>query len=311
MTDWTAADLPDQDGRTVVVTGANSGLGLAATRELARAGARVIMACRSPDRGERAREELRADLGEVDLAVRELDLGDLSSVRSFARGVDEPVDVLCNNAGVMAIPRSETADGFETQLGVNHLGHFALTGLLLDRLLAAEGARVVTHSSGLHERGRIDFEDLHGEDEYDPWDAYAASKLANLLFAYELDRRLRAADAPVTSVACHPGWAATNLQARGPRERGSRLRLLVTRLANALFAQSPADGALPMLYAAAAPGVEGGEYYGPGGFRQMRGPPERQRASDRARDEADARRLWERSVAATGVEFDLAPPVDA
>jgi NAD(P)-dependent dehydrogenase (short-subunit alcohol dehydrogenase family) len=209
----------------------------------------------------------------------------------------------------MAIPRSETADGFETQFGVNHLGHFALTGRLLDLLRASDGeARVVTQSSGVHERGRMDFDDLQGERDYDPWDAYGQSKLANVLFAYELDRRLDAAGVDdVTSVTCHPGYAATNLQYRGPEARGSRVRKALMRVANAVFAQSAEQGALPMLYAAVAAEVTGGEYVGPGGLMGMRGYPEFQRSSDRSYDEATAERLWAVSEELTGVDYALAP----
>ena len=303
MSKWTADDVPDCSGPTVVVTGANSGLGLEATRLFAREGAEVVMACRDLDRAEAAREEVRADVSGAALDVRKLDLADLDSVRRFADGVaadHERVDVLCNNAGVMALPRGETADGFETQFGVNHLGHFALTGLLFEALRAAPDPRVVTQSSGLHANGEVDFEDLHGDADYDPWDAYAQSKLANLLFAYELDRRY---GDELTSVGCHPGYAATNLQRRGPEQRGSRLRLALMSVANRLFAQSAERGALPMVYAATAEGIDGGEYVGPGGFRNMRGYPEVQRSSGRSYDEATARRLWAVSEELTGVEY--------
>ena len=303
MSTWTDDDVPDCSGTTVVVTGANSGLGLEATRLLAREGADVVMACRDADRGEVARADVRDDAPDAALDVRTLDLADLGSVRSFADGVAadyERVDVLCNNAGVMALPRGETEDPFETQCGVNHLGHFALTGLLFDALRASPDPRVVTQSSGLHANGEVDFEDLHGEADYDPWDAYAQSKLANLLFAYELDRRH---GDELTSVGCHPGYAATNLQRRGPEQRGSRLRLALMEVANRLLAQSAERGALPMVYAATAEDIGGGEYVGPGGFKNMRGAPEVQRSSDRSYDEATARRLWRVSEDLTGVEY--------
>jgi len=296
---WTAADMPDLSGRTVVVTGANSGIGRAATEALARRGAHVVMACRSHDRGRDALDAIPAP--GASLTLRELDLADLASVRVFADRLEVgSIDVLCNNAGVMAIPRGETADGFETQFGVNHLGHFALTGLLLERLRAAPAPRVVTQSSGAHAAGEIDFDDLHREDDYGKWDAYAQSKLANLLFAYELDRRY--AD-ELTSVGCHPGYAATNLQYRGPEAEGSRIRLAVMKLVNAVVAQSAADGALPMLYAATADGLDGGEFVGPDGLLQMRGPPAEQESSERSYDEATAERLWRVSEEATGVTF--------
>jgi len=309
---WTAADLPGLAGRTVVVTGANTGIGFAATRAFADAGATVVMACRSVERGEAARDRLLADDPPGTLDVRGCDLADLDSVRAFAESLDRPIDVLCNNAGVMALPRRETADGFEYQFGVNHLGHFALTGLLLDRLVAADGeSRVVTQSSGLHERGEMEFSDLHGERSYDEWDAYAQSKLSNLLFAYELDRRLRDADLDVTSVGCHPGYASTDLQRRGPERSGSTLRLWAMQAANALFGQSADQGALQMLYAATAPEVSGGDYVGPGGLMNMRGPPEVQQSSDRSRDEATAERLWTVSEELTGVSYDFAAVVAA
>ncbi|MFC7097288.1 oxidoreductase [Halobaculum marinum] len=316
MTGWTAADLPDMDGERVVVTGANSGIGKEATRGFARAGADVTLACRSVDRGTDAAAEIRHAEPGVDgdaLDVRELDLADLSSVRAFADDWTEPIDVLCNNAGVMAIPRTETVDGFETQFGVNHLGHVALTGLLLDHLRAADGeSRVVTQSSGVHERGEIDFDDLQHEYEYGKWEAYAQSKLANVLFGYELDRRLDAAGVDdVTSVVCHPGYAATNLQRRGPEAEGSEFRALLMKAANAVFAQSAERGAWPLLYAATAPTVSGGDYVGPGGLLNMRGHPERQRSSDRSYREDDAERLWTVSEELTGVSFGLDGAADA
>jgi len=303
MADWTTGDVPDCAGRTVVVTGANSGIGLEATRVLAGAGAHVVMACRSVDEAAAEREAILEAFPGASLTVRELDLADLESVRAFADWAGESlgrIDVLCNNAGVMAVPRSETADGFETQFGVNHLGHFALTGLLFEQLRAAPDARVVTQSSGAHTRGEVDFDDLHGEENYDKWGAYARSKLANLLFAYELDRRY---GDEVTSVGCHPGYAATNLQYRGPEAEGSRVRMAVMKVANAVVAQSARAGALPMLYAVTADDVAGGDYVGPGGFLKMRGAPEKQRSADRSYDEATAERLWQVSETATGVEF--------
>jgi NAD(P)-dependent dehydrogenase (short-subunit alcohol dehydrogenase family) len=301
---WTTKDIPDQTGRRVVITGANSGIGFEAAKGLARKDAEVVMACRSTERGESAAKELRQEIGDADVVVEELDLASLDSVRSFAEGMkDEEVDVLINNAGVMAIPRKETEDGFETQFGVNHLGHFALTGLLLDKL--ADDGRVVTVSSGMHERGEMDFEDLHGEGSYDKWDAYGQSKLANLLFAYELDRRLKEGGSDVRSVAVHPGYADTNLQRRGPEMEGSKVRKALMTVANKVFAQSAEAGALPTLYAATSPDAEGGEYYGPGGVMNMRGTPERQKSSRESRDEDDARRLWEVSESLTGVEFEI------
>ncbi|GAB7094036.1 oxidoreductase [Halolamina litorea] len=301
--------MPDQSGRTVVITGANSGLGYEGTKAFVGKGADVVMACRSLDRGREAAEEIsEAVSGGGSLTVMELDLGDLESVERFADDFGEQFDdlhVLCNNAGVMAPPRRETADGFELQFGVNHLGHFALTGHLLEHLEATDRSRVVTQSSSLHENGTIDFDDLQSEKSYDKWAAYGQSKLANLLFAYELDRRLDEDGADVTSLGCHPGYAATNLQRRGPEMAGSTLRLYGMKVANAVLGQSAAQGALPMLYAATADGIEGGEYIGPGGFMNMRGAPEEQESNAESYDHDVADRLWAVSEDLTGVEYDL------
>ena len=308
MSGWTADEMPAMDGATVVVTGANNGLGYEGTRAFADAGATVVMACRSQDRGERAAAELRHATDSGVLDVRTCDLADLDSVASFAEGVRDDydgIDVLCNNAGVMAIPRQETADGFEKQLGVNHLGHFALTGRLLDELRASDGeSRVVTQSSGAHTAGEMDFADLHSERSYGKWAAYGRSKLANLLFAYEFQRRLdeHGVDG-VRSVACHPGYAATDLQFRGPRESGSTVKLGMMKVANALFGQSAEQGTLPMLYAATSDELTGGEYVGPGGLLNMRGAPELQTSNADSRDEADAERLWSVSAEQTGVSY--------
>ena len=314
MSEWTDADVPSMAGRTVVVTGANGGLGYEATRVFAREGATVIMACRSVDRGERAAAEIRRAEGgdavpEGVLDVRDCDLASLASVRSFAEGVAadyDAIDVLCNNAGVMAIPRSETADGFETQLGVNHLGHFALTGRLFPLLRATGGeARVVTHSSAAHEQGEMDFTDPNWERSYGKWRAYGRSKLANLLLAYELQRRLEATDENgIKSVACHPGYADTGLQERMADESDNPLVKVGAKLGNALLAQDARRGAWPMLYAATAD-VDGGDYVGPGGFMNMRGSPTVMRSNEASYDREDARRLWAYSVEATGVSFPL------
>ncbi|SDX61830.1 oxidoreductase [Halobellus clavatus] len=308
---WTVDRMPDCTDTTVLVTGANSGLGFEATNAFAANGATVIMACRSTDRGQQAAAEIRDSVGDTGatLNVRQCDLASLDSIESFASGVEQDydtVDVLCNNAGVMAIPRQETEDGFEKQLGVNHLGHFALTGHVLDLLLASNGeSRIVTHSSGAHESGEIDFDDLHHEQSYGKWEAYGQSKLANLLFAYELQRRLTKAEVTDTiSVACHPGYAATNLQYRGPKQAGSKLRLGLMKAANAVVGQSAQKGALPLLYASVAPDVEGGDYYGPGGLLNMRGAPERQSSSEASYDEDDAARLWAKSEELTGVSYE-------
>ena len=298
---WTASDIPDQSGRVAIVTGANSGLGLVTARELARAGARVVMACRNQEKGREAVRAVRVRAPGSELELEALDLASLDSVRSFAVRVRErhdALDLLINNAGVMATPRRETADGFELQFGTNHLGHFALTGLLLDMLEGHEDARVVTLSSGAHRSGRIAFDNLGGEHRYFRWRAYGQSKLANLMFALELDRRLRAAGSSVKSLAAHPGWAATNLQTSGP----PKLDALLMALPNRFYAQSDEMGALPTLYAATEPGLEGGLYVGPHGFAEGRGHPTRVSPSKAARDESVARMLWEVSEEMTGVK---------
>lgn len=290
MTGWTAADIPDQHGRTVIVTGANSGLGAEAARVLAKAGAKVIMACRDLDRARAV-----ADTIVGDTEVRGLDLADLSSVRAFADGLDGEVDVLINNAGVMGVPKGTTADGFERHLGTNHLGPFALTGLLVNRV----HDRVVTVSSGLHLLGRI-HADLNWERRrYQRWLAYAQSKLANMLYAYELQRRLSAAGRRTISVAAHPGVAATEGQRRDTSLQGKILA--------GGPAQPPEIGALPILYAATAPGVEGGACIGPDGFMQRTGHPTPVRSSRRSRDTALATRLWERSELLTDVHYAIDP----
>ena len=309
MSGWTADEMPSMDGQTVVVTGANSGLGYEGTVAFADAGATVVMACRDQDRGQRAASEIRhvTDGGRVE--VRVCDLADLDSVGAFAEEVNsayDGIDILCNNAGVMAIPRRETGDGFEMQLGVNHLGHFALTGHLLPALRASEGdSRVVTQSSEAHTAGEMDFDDLQSERSYGKWAAYGRSKLANLLFAYELQRRLADHAIDVRSVACHPGYADTDLQFRGPREMGSSVRMGVMKVANALFGQSARRGALPMLYAATAGDVTGGEYVGPDGLFSMRGAPEFQQSNAASNDEVDATRLWTVSEELTGVSYEF------
>ncbi len=305
---WTAADIPEQGGRLAVITGANSGIGYEAARELARKGARVILAVRSQDKGRTAADAIRRETSGASVEVQPLDLSNLASVRSFAEALlarEPALPLLINNAGVMALPYRRTADGFEMQFGTNHLGHYALTGLLLPALLAAPGARVVTVSSLYHMQGTIAFDDLDSAKSYNRWGAYAQSKLANLLFAYELQRRLAAAGSAAISVGCHPGYAATNLQNAGPEMEGSRLGLLLGRVGNALFAQSPAKGALPTLYAAVAPGVNGCDYVGPDGPLGARGYPIKIHSSSRSHDQEAARRLWEVSEQLTGVTYQF------
>ncbi|SFL56406.1 hypothetical protein SAMN04487950_4233 [Halogranum rubrum] len=306
---WTADAMPDCSGKTVVVTGANSGLGLEASRAFAAKGAHVVLACRSTDRGEDARREILTEHPDASLEVRELDLADLASVRSFATDFTDDYDdlhVLCNNAGVMATPYRTTKDGFELQFGVNHLGHFALTGQLLETLAQTPGeTRVVSTSSGAHRMGDIDFEDLQHQHSYSKWGAYGQSKLANLLFAYELDRRLSVADVDVTSVAAHPGYAATNLQLRGPEMEGADVQERLMAVANKVVAQSAAMGALPILYAATAEDVRGGDYIGPDGLGEMRGYPTKVASNDKSYDMQLADDLWDVSEGLTDVHYDF------
>ena len=304
---WTLRDVPDQTGRTIVVTGANSGLGLETARALAGRGAHVVLACRSSEKAEAAQRGILASHPRASVEVMPLDLANLSSVRVFGAtftGRHDRLDVLCNNAGVMALPRRETADGFEMQIGTNHLGHFALTGLLLPLLLRTPGSRVVTQSSGMHRIGRIFFDDLQGSTRYGRWAAYGQSKLANLLFAYELQRRLASFGASTISVACHPGYAATELQFAGARMEGSTLMERIFALGNRLLAQDAASGALPMLYAATASDVRGGEYFGPDGMGELWGAPKRVASNGRSRDTAVAARLWSTSEELTRVRYE-------
>jgi NAD(P)-dependent dehydrogenase (short-subunit alcohol dehydrogenase family) len=290
---WTAADIPRQDARTFVITGANSGIGLGAARALAEAGARVVLAVRDEAKG-------RAAAGEIGgtTEVRRLDLADLASVRAFADAWDGPLDVLINNAGVMAVPERRTPDGFELQIGTNHLGHFALTNLLLPRITD----RVVTVSSDMHRSGKIDLEDLNWERRtYRRWGAYGQSKLANLLFTAELQRRLDEAGSPLRATAAHPGYAATNLQHRTE----NWLQNTVMAIGNRLFAQSDRMGALPTLYAATQD-IPGNSYVGPDGLREQRGHPKLVGRSAAAADADMARGLWELSERLTGVSFPLA-----
>jgi NAD(P)-dependent dehydrogenase (short-subunit alcohol dehydrogenase family) len=307
---WTLADVPDLSGLSVVVTGGNSGIGYEAALGFAQAGAEVVLACRDLAKARVAVVSIQALEPRASVEALELDLASLASVRRFARELAArraTLDVLCNNAGVMAIPHRTTADGFEMHFGTNHLGHFALTGLLLDLLLAAPRARVVTVSSNAHKLGRIRFDDLHGRRNYKKWDAYGQSKLANLLFGYELQRRLERAGARAISVGCHPGYAATNLQLAGPRMAGSAALERLWRLTNVLFSQSAAMGALPTLYAATAPDVRGGDYIGPDRLFENKGHPRKARSSPRSHDRDAAARLWELSAELTGVRYDALP----
>jgi NAD(P)-dependent dehydrogenase (short-subunit alcohol dehydrogenase family) len=306
VTSWTSADIPDQTGKTILVTGANSGLGFRSAQALARAGARVILACRNPTKAAEALTAVKNEATGAEPVSVSLDLADLASVSACVEEVgrfSEHLDVLMNNAGVMAIPRRETVDGFEAQFGTNHLGHFALTGRLLPLLLQAPAPRVVTTSSQAHRTGKMRWDDVQWRKRYRKWFAYGQSKLANLLFAFELDRRTRDKGTTLVSVAAHPGYAATHLQAVGPEMAGNNLMRRFTDIGNSLVAQSDTQGAWPQLYAATMGDVAGGTYYGPGGVFQMRGHPTLVRASRRARDAADAARLWTLSEQETSVTY--------
>jgi NAD(P)-dependent dehydrogenase (short-subunit alcohol dehydrogenase family) len=290
---WDVENIPEQSGRVAVVTGANSGLGLVAARELARRGALVVLACRNMEKGRAAHAEVAAAASGPEPELEELDLASLDSVRDFTgrfRAKHDGLDLLINNAGVMASPRRLTEDGFELHLGTNHLGHFVLTRLLLPLMEGREDARVVTVSSNAHKTVRgIAFDNLNGDRRYFRWNAYGQSKLANLLFALELDRRLRARGSTVKSLAAHPGYATTNLQSAA----APVFDRMVMKVTDAVVGQSGEMGALPVLYAATQPGLDGGTYVGPDGLGEQRGYPKIVNPNRVARNEDTARRLWD------------------
>ncbi|MEV7807931.1 oxidoreductase [Microbispora sp. NPDC088329] len=305
MTDWNASHIPDQHGRVAVVTGANSGLGLVTATELARRGAHVVMAVRDTAAGEREAEAIRRSAPRTEIEVRELDLASLASVHAFAKDLtaDFPaIDLLVNNAGVVLLgPARTTADGFELQLGTNMLGHFALTGLLLDTLGRADAARVVSLSSITHKNAHLDFDDLMSRRDFKAGRAYGRSKLATTVFGLELDRRLRAAGSPVVSVIAHPGLSRSNLTPRAWEHRG-RIGRVFAR--GGLLVTQPAErGALPQLFAATAPDVRGGQFFGPSGFMETRGRVVEVRPSTEAADPGVGRRLWTAAEALTGVTY--------
>jgi NAD(P)-dependent dehydrogenase (short-subunit alcohol dehydrogenase family) len=306
MAGWKVSDIPDQTGRTAVVTGANSGIGYVTARELAGRGARVVLACRNVARGAEAADRLAIEVPGAEPEFVRLDLGDLASVREFAATYErehDRLDLLINNAGVMALPYGRTADGFETQFGVNHLGHFALTGLLLPALLGTPGARVVTVSSTMHAVSNIDITDLNSEGRYGRWIAYGRSKTANLLFTHELARRLAAIGSEVVAAAAHPGYAATNLQTASPKQEGRRAAEQFMRIGNRYFAQSADSGALPTLYAATAPEVRADSFTGPA-LLGWRGSPTRSWRAPWTLNDRAGERLWEESERLTGVAYE-------
>ena len=310
---WTASDIPDQTGRRAIVTGANSGLGFETALALAGHGAEVTLAVRDMTKGEAAAEQIRARSPQASIEVRRLDLADLASIDEFAwlwrESHPDGLDMLINNAGIMAIPRRDTADGFEMQLGTNHLGHFALTGRLLEAI-RPEG-RIVTVSSQAHRMGRIDFEDLMGERKYGAWRAYGQSKLANLLFMRGLAERLERAGSTIASVAAHPGFASTHLQAVAPEMKGRGWQVKIMDGVNKVMAQSAAMGALPTLYAATFPAIRSGDYVGPDGFGEQRGHPKLVGMNASARDDAVANRLWTVSEELTGVRYLDGPTISS
>jgi NAD(P)-dependent dehydrogenase (short-subunit alcohol dehydrogenase family) len=309
MSKWTPRQIPSQQGRLAIVTGANSGIGYQAARYLARAGAAVILACRSAEKGEAARARIASENPRADVQMRILDVADLNSVRGFASeflNENRPLDLLINNAGVMALPeRRTTPQGFEMQFGTNHLGHFALTGLLLPALLRQPGSRVVTVASIAHKGGRLNFDDLNAERSYDPRKAYQQSKLANLVFGLELDRRLRARCAKTMSVIAHPGVAVTNIVSNG---MGNGLRGQIVSILFPFVGQSDDRGSWPLLYAATSPETHGGGYYGPDGIAEVRGTPVEVKPKPHALDTAAGKRLWGVSEELTGVGYDSLKP---
>jgi NAD(P)-dependent dehydrogenase (short-subunit alcohol dehydrogenase family) len=307
---WNTKDIPDQTAKVAIVTGANSGIGYAAAKALAARGARVILACRSQERGSDAVRTINDEYPSAAVELITLDLADLASVRSFVSEFSkkfDSLDILINNAGLMAIPYRKTVDGFEMQFGVNHLGHFALTGLLLDRLLAADMARIVTVSSAIHITGVMDFDDLNSKRSYNKWAAYGQSKLANLLFAFELQRRLEKNGYKIISVGCHPGYAATNLQSKGAEMSNNPLLAGIMKIGNKILAQSADMGALPTLYAATSPEVNGCDYVGPDSLMGQRGYPKKIFSSNASYAADAAARLWQVSEEMTGIHYDLLP----
>ncbi|MGI4828861.1 MAG: oxidoreductase [Janthinobacterium lividum] len=304
---WTAADMPTQAGKTVLVTGANSGIGYQAALELARHGAHVLLGCRSESKGNAALDRLKREVTKASVEIAIVDMASLSSIRAFAsqyvsRG--GTLDILVNNAGVMAVPSREfTSDGFERQFGTNHLGHFALTGLLMPALSKAVAPRVVTVASLAHRDGKIELDNLQSERSYKPWDAYNNSKLANILFAKELDRRMREAGSSLLSVAVHPGVSKTGITETGPGSNTKDLKVRLVKLLGPLLMQNDAMGALPTEYAATSPDVHGGEYIGPDGMGEIKGYPKVVQPRPQALDEASGKKLWERSEQLTGVVF--------
>ncbi len=304
MSHWIAKDIPSQAGKLAIITGANSGIGYQAALELARAGATVILACRNEQKASEAKAKIIAAVPPAQVEIAKVDVADLESVKTFAEAFvasNRKLDILINNAGVMSFPtRQATKQGFEAQFGTNHLGHFALTGELMPALIKTPGSRVVTVASIAHKGGRMRYEDPNWERDYDPRKAYSQSKLANLLFGLELDRRLKRAGKDVSSIIAHPGVASTSIIANG---MGTDLKAKVAGVMVSLFAQSEARGALPLLYAATSPDAKAGHYYGPDGIAEIKGNPVEVKPRPHALDPVSAARLWHISEQMTGVEY--------
>ncbi len=305
---WTEQNIADQTGRVVLITGANSGVGYEAARALAQHGATVVMGCRTRSKADDAVAAIAETNPSGTTEILEMDLSDLDSVKEAAAeflSAHDRLDILINNAGLMATPKQQTAQGFEMQFGVNHLGHYVFTGLLLDVLRATPGSRVVTISSQGHRMGKINFDDLNGEKSYSPWPAYFQSKLANLLFTRELQRCLADDDADVIAVAAHPGLSNTNLGSETPGGILSKVMAVTRPAFDWAMSQSAQMGALPTLRAAVDPDVVGGDYFGPDGIGEQRGHPVKRGMSSRARDDESARRLWTASEEMTGFTYEF------
>jgi len=305
---WKVEDIPDQSGKIMIMTGANSGLGLEASKELAKKGATVIMVCRNLEKGTEAVNELRAEIPNAKVELEELDLSKLTSVRKFAKEFNQKFDrlnVLVNNAGIMQPPYTVTEDGFELQIGVNHFGHFLLTGLLLDKLKVAPGSRVINQSSIAHNSGKMNFDDINSQNKYSRTGAYGQSKLANLLFSYELNRLFKENSIETIAVGVHPGYTATNLQHNGPMLGGKSIWSRLYTVTNKLIAQGIDKGILPMLYAATQDDVNGGDYIGPKTFFGTRGYANRIKSSKRSYNLEDAKTLWGLSEELTGHKYEF------
>ena len=310
---WTQENIPDLSGKVIVVTGANSGLGYESSKTFAEKGATVILAVRTVAKGDKAKSDILKTAPDAALNVMKLDVGDLSSVREFANAFKakyQRLDILLNNAGVMAIPRQETVDGFEMQLGVNHLGHFALTGLLLDLIVNTPGARIHNVTSSANYTGTINFDDLMGEKEYGRWAAYGQSKLANVFFTFELQNRLSAAGYDTIVNTSHPGLVYTNLQANSVEQSGTGMEALLYRIIGPFMAQDVSMGVLPMLYGMTAKDAKAGAFYGPRIFN-LRGYASEQKANNDTYDAKALKRFWEVSAELTGVTYDVLNAVPA